>query len=128
MTNAIAPNWNAEIIEGVTADDTSPNKIVTRVSQKIADKGFHLIDVRAESGNGEGFKWGRSSYGETRKVLWFVTFEDDNGTQYNVLIIVQTITYTRANPYDRAPANNGVPQVEFRPGSEEVKKILGWKN
>ncbi len=119
-------DWNAEILSVVAAEDTSPNQIVTRTAQRVASKGFILADVKQQPGISEGFNWGRSSHGVTRKTLWTVTFTRDTGDdEYTVVVVLSTTTYERRNPYDRVPADHGKTSFGIQ-ATDATKAVLGW--
>lgn len=118
--------FNTEILAAVT-EDFGVEHIVTRTAAKIAAKGFSLVDVQKQKGMREGFNWGRSSHGETSKTLYLITFENDANEEFGVTVIGQIINYTKRNPYDRVPADNGKESFAINPHNEATKKVLGWK-
>lgn len=115
--------WNEEIISQVALDDKTENQSVVKACTRIAAKGFHLIDARCTT-NREGFNWGRSSHGETRKVIWSITFENDANEEFSVCLIDQIISYTKCNPHDKAPKASR--SVSFL-ANAATKAALEWK-
>jgi hypothetical protein len=127
MTNATGFDWNAGVIEGVEPSDNSPNKIVTRTLQRIAAKGFQLLDC-TKATNNTGFNWGRSSYADNHKTVWSIVFEREGGEggEFSICLVVQTITYHKRNPYDRAPKENGKTTCGMQ-ADNKTKQALGWE-
>lgn len=119
-------DWNTEILASVT-EDFGAEHIATRTAQRIAAKGFSLVDVKKTKGAREGFNWGRSSFGETNNTLYIITFENAANEEFGVTIIGRVISYTKRNPYDRVPADNGKESFIVNPHNEATKKVLGWK-
>ena len=121
-----AAEWN-EIILGELVAEFGESHLVTRVAKRIAAKGFELLEVQKTSGMREGFNWGRSSYGERRVTLRHINFAhpENPGEAMAVIAVSQTITYTRCNPYDRAPKHNGVEQWTLQ-AKNDAKAALGW--
>jgi hypothetical protein len=120
-------DWNAGVLEALALEDTSPNKITLRVAKRIAATGMTLLDVKRENGHQEGFNWGRSSNGVTRQVIWTIRFETagDVPVEHVVNVVVATTTYTKRNPYDRTPKDNGQPSYVLL-ALDDTKKVLGW--
>ena len=118
--------FNDTVLDELRNHDTSPDKIATRVAERIATKGFALLPVTSKAGLREGFNWGRSSHGVSQNTLWTVGFLDAEGTEHDVVIVVNVITYTKSNPYDRVPKNNGVPSYRIQ-AVDATKRVLGWE-
>lgn len=117
--------WNEEIIQTLRKD-AGPAHIATRAAERIAAKGFSLVDAKPWTGARQGGRYGRSSHYETRCTGWTLTFSrPDDSTEYAVTAIGSVATYTISGPYDRMPEHNG--KVHWRLGAtDETKAILGW--
>ncbi len=57
---------------------------------------------------------------------WTITFEDTDSVEHVVNVVITTTTYTKRNPYDRTPKDNGQPSHVVLAG-DDTKKVLGWK-
>lgn len=121
-----AAEWN-KIILGELASELGESHIVTRAAKRIAAKGFELLEVQKISGVREGFNWGRSSHGERRVTLRHINFAhpENPGEAMAVIAVGQTVTYTKCNPYDRAPKDNGAEQWTLQ-ATDDAKAALGW--
>lgn len=121
-----AAEWN-KIILGELAAELGESHLVTRAAKRIAAKGFELLEVQKINGMREGFNWGRSSHGERRVTLRHIHFarSENPGEAMAVIAVGQTITYTKSNPYDRAPHDNNVEQWTLQ-ATDDAKAALGW--
>jgi hypothetical protein len=121
-----AAEWN-EIILGELVAELGESHLVTRVAKRIAAKGFELLEVQKRKGVREGFNWGRSSHGERRVTIREINFAhpENPAKTFAVIAVSQIINYTKSNPYDRAPENNGVEQSTIQ-AMDDAKAALGW--
>ena len=123
---AIEINWSENMLRGIREDDKTDSKIATRVAERLIAKGFALAHYTEEAGFREGFNWGRSSHGVTTRRIWVIFFEDESGAEFSVTICLSRVSYTRRNPYDRVPANDGKETFSIQ-ATDDVKTTLGWQ-
>jgi hypothetical protein len=119
-------SFNTDILAQIAAEDATPGQLATRTAQRIVAKGFELLHAVKVKGYTDGGNWGRSSHYTTHRVIWEIAFLDADDNDHVVNVSCSTTHYTKRNPYDRIPKDNGQMSAVVM-ATDGTKNALGWK-